>query len=453
MNNRNGQVLTPSVAQELIVELFAGATVRKQEIVRAIDEAHTVRGGQPPAAGANRPVTHALSNMKQSGLAENPERGIWVMKPARITTLAEFMKWTRKFDPGQYVFRGVTNEAYKIQASAYRRLKNEGDRNFERFLEINKDLIDETIRRGYDERNGRELSQLEILAELQHHGAATCLIDFSYSAQIALWFACGQDSKTSQDSENPPNGKVFAVYNQLPDFKEVKSDILKNDIDYFLQEEISRLWYWQPRQQNNRIIAQQSIFLFGHPEFEANAECVILVDGKEDILTELKQVSGITEAMLFPDFEKFAFLRREEEPYTVRSAHEYMELAREQLNREELNIDEYDKVIGYYDRAIDQDPDYVEVYYLRGRAKLDYRHYESAILDFNMFISLNPDYAEAYYCRAMAKFNLDQTDQIDEDIQKAMQLANESGDVELMNLIVMFISEIDSLTEEGLQDE
>ena len=284
-------------------------------------------------------------------------------------------------------------------------------------------------------------------------GQLTCLIDFSYSAQIALWFACGQDSKTSQDSDNSPNGKVFAVYNQLPDFKEVKSDILKNDIDYFLQEEISPLWYWQPRQQNNRIIAQQSIFLFGHPEFEENAECVILVDGKEDILTELKQVSGITEAILFPDFEKFAFLRREEEPYTVRSAHEYMELAREQLNREQLSIDEYDKVIGYYDRAIDQDPDYVEVYYLRGRAKLDYRHYESAILDFNMFISLNPDYAEAYYYRAMAKFNLDQTDQIDEDIHKAMQLANESGDVELMNLIVMFISELDSLTEEGLQDE
>lgn len=65
----------------------------------------------------------------------------------------------------------------------------------------------------------------------------------------------------------------------------------------------------------------------------------------EDILTELKQVSGITEAMLFPDFEKFAFLRREGEPYTVRSAHEYMELAREQLNREQLNIDEYDKVM------------------------------------------------------------------------------------------------------------
>lgn len=346
MNNRDGQVLTPSVAQELIIELFAGATVQKQEIVRVVDEAHTERGGQAPTAGTDRPVTHALARMKQLGLAENSERGIWVIKPTRIKTLAEFMKWAKRFNPGEYVFRGVPNEIYGIQASAYRRLKNEDDRNFERFLEINKDLIDETILRGYDERNGRQLSHLEMLAELQHHGAATCLIDFSYSAQIALWFACGQDSKTSQDSDNSPNGKVFAVYNQLPDFKEVKSDILKNDIDYFLEDEgISPLYYWQPRQQNNRIIAQQSIFLFGYPEFEANAECVILVDSKEDILTELKQVSGITEAMLFPDFEKFAFLRREGEPYTVRSAHEYMELAREQLNREQLNIDEYDKVM------------------------------------------------------------------------------------------------------------
>ena len=50
MNNQDGQVLTPSVAQELIVELFAGATVQKQEIVRAVDEAHTERGGQAPTA-------------------------------------------------------------------------------------------------------------------------------------------------------------------------------------------------------------------------------------------------------------------------------------------------------------------------------------------------------------------------------------------------------------------
>ena len=448
MNNRGGQILTPSVAQELIIELFTGATVQKQGIVRAVDAAHTERGGQPPTAGTDRPVTHALSKMKQSGLAENPERGIWVIKPARIKTLAEFMKWAKRFTPGKYVFRGIRNEAYPIRASAYRRLK-EDERNFEKFLEMNKDLIDETILRGYHERNGRQLSHLEMLAELQHHGAATCLTDFTYSAQIALWFACEQDSKTSQDSENFPNGKVFAVYNQLPDFEKVKSDMLKNNIDDFLQEEEnSPLYYWQPRQQNNRIIAQQSIFLFGRPEFEADAECVILGNAKDNIQTELKQVSGITEAMLFPDFEKFASLRGVGEPYTERSAREYTELAREQFN-----IGEYDQVIGYGDRAIDQDPDYIEAYYERGRAKHYAGQYSSAISDLDKFIDQNPDYAEAYGYRGEAKLRLGDVGGAEADFLVALRLAEESNDWTLSNHIVVFLNEIYEHTAGGEQNE
>ncbi|MDE0016399.1 MAG: FRG domain-containing protein [Candidatus Poribacteria bacterium] len=455
MNNRDGQILTPSVAQELIVELSAGETVQKQEIVRKVGEAHTGRGGQLPITGADRPVTHALSKMKQSGLAENPERGVWVIKPARIKTLAEFMKWAKKFTPGDYVFRGIRNETHPIRASAYRRLKN--DRNFERFLQINKDLIDETILRGYDERNGRPLSHLEMLAELQHHGAATCLIDFTYSAQIALWFACGQDSETSQDCdsktskdcENPPNGKVFAVYNQLPDFEKVKSNMLKNDIVFFLQdEETSPLYYWQPRQQNNRIIAQQSIFLFGRPEFEADAECVILGNAKDNIQTELKQVSGITEAMLFPDFEKFASLRGVDEPYTGRSADEYRELARERFN-----ADKYDEAIAYYDRAIDQDPDYAETYYERAQAKHYQEQYASAISDFDKFISLNPNYVEAYYYRAEAKFGLGNLDGVREDLEIALPLAEQSEDLRLIGYIEGLLNDLSEITTEGEQDE
>ena len=71
-----GKTLTPKIAQELIIELLGGATVQKQEIVRTVDEAHTERGGQLPTSGASRPVTHALSKMKQSGFAENPEHGV-----------------------------------------------------------------------------------------------------------------------------------------------------------------------------------------------------------------------------------------------------------------------------------------------------------------------------------------------------------------------------------------
>jgi hypothetical protein len=37
---------------------------------------------------------------------------------------------------------------------------------------------------------GDDLSELELLARLQHHGAATRLLDCSCNAFVALWFAC-----------------------------------------------------------------------------------------------------------------------------------------------------------------------------------------------------------------------------------------------------------------------
>ena len=206
--------------------------------------------------------------------------------------------------------------------------------------------------------------------------------------------------------------------------------------------------YWQPRQQNNRIIAQQSIFLFGRPEFEANAECVILGNAKDNIQTELKQVSGITEAMLFPDFEKFASLRGVDEPDTGLSAHEYRELAREQFN-----VGKYDKAIDYYNRAINQDSDYAETYYLRGLAKHHQEQYSLAISDFDKFIDMNPDYVEAHYYRAEAKFVLGDLDGAKEDIEKALSLAEESGDSEIIGYIEGLLNDLSEITPGGEQDE
>ena len=100
---------------------------------------------------------------------------------SRIKTLEDFIKWARNFKEGEFVFRGVPNEAYKIKASAYRR-PDEKERDFEKFLHINKDLIKEAKQRGYNKKDGTELNVLDILVELQHYGAATCLIDFTYSA-------------------------------------------------------------------------------------------------------------------------------------------------------------------------------------------------------------------------------------------------------------------------------
>ena len=58
----------------------------------------------------------------------------------RVKTLSGFMKWAEQFNDGQYLFRGVTRDTYKIEASTYRRLQNEEDRNSANLLKINKKL-------------------------------------------------------------------------------------------------------------------------------------------------------------------------------------------------------------------------------------------------------------------------------------------------------------------------
>ena len=67
--------LTPGIAQNLIIELFAGQTAQKQDIMRIVDETHRERGGLPPRAKFNNPVTLALYNMRREGLVENPSQG------------------------------------------------------------------------------------------------------------------------------------------------------------------------------------------------------------------------------------------------------------------------------------------------------------------------------------------------------------------------------------------
>ena len=278
-----GKSLTPSIARELIQELFAGQEVRKQEIVRNVDETHRERGGHP-AVSRYPPVTRALSAMKQSGLAKNPRQGFWFILP-HIKTLNGFLKWASQFDFGEdsekqedsekHLFRGVSSVDYKIDASAYRRLKKgrdsdeKQDGDFERFLQINRDMIRDARFRGHGHKDGRKLEDLEILAEFQHYGAATCLMDFTHNALVALWFACKKNSKDASK-----DGKVVAVRpgdstlaEFAPGFSVITLKSLEKEIDDFFRDNEGnireKLYQWQPRHQNNRITAQQSIFLFG----------------------------------------------------------------------------------------------------------------------------------------------------------------------------------------------
>lgn len=422
--------LTTDCARKLIQELFGGQTIQRREIVNTVFEQHHERGGMNSGV---RPsiIQSALKSMKESGLAANPEHGVWYIT-YYIKTLNEFTKWASQFDSRedskQYLFRGVSSADYKIDASAYRRIKKgrdseeEQDGDFEIFLQLNKNLINEARFRGHDRKNGRKLEDLEVLAEFQHYGAATFLMDFTYNALVALWFACKEGS-----NGNSKDGKIVAVNPNDPkfiqgtqEFKIITLDLLEKQIDEFSLDN-RKLYQWQPRQQQNeRIIAQQSIFLFGVLEIEINSneECIIDRNSKKNIRESLKRIYGITDDMLFPDFDGFARQYSQNVEYIQpTSIIQYRERAFEALQK-----GEYEEAISNYNRAIELDQNDIVAYCNRGIVKYQNGQYQAAINDFNEAIYRGDNDAYTYFLRGVSKYMLEQYAAAIDDYDEAIRI-------------------------------
>ena len=186
-------------------------------------------------------------------------------------------------NPTSLVFRGQSDEGWLLDSSAERRLEKSG-REFnakELLAYLREELIDPAKREGYDRRNGKELSDLELLAELRHHQAATCLIDFTRNFHIALWFACVHD--------NDKDSKVFIVDSGDPDlFEDITPERSRKPIEEIFSPSEKdgvpfqeRALYWQPPTQSGRIIAQHSCFIFSSGKISARTYTEITIK-KED---------------------------------------------------------------------------------------------------------------------------------------------------------------------------
>ena len=343
-----------------------------------------------------------------------------------IETLSEFIEWAAQFYDGQYLFRGVSNDSYEIQASACRRLPEAQRNNPARLLRLNQDLIEKAKSRGHNQKDGQQLYDLELLAELQHYGAATCLIDFTRNALVALWFACQQSSKGNQK-----NGKVFAVRSDDPArFKTVTPDLMEEKIDNFFkpdQQGKYSLYQWEPKYQNNRIIAQHSVFVFGGAQFETEAECVIMLSSKQAILESLNQLSDITEASMYPDFDGFARLHAHDKPYIEPNAKGYLLRGIQAHQRGDR-----DDAIAYYTEVIELNPSdttaVAESYNNRGAAYAKRSDYARAIEDFSKAISLNLYGGGVYYNRGIAYADKGDFERAIKDLSKAIVLDSDNAE-------------------------
>ena len=362
----------------------------------------------------------------------------------RVKDVAEYLKKVSKvkakWPSSTLVFRGQENEAWPLASSAARRLKaslpSQERIPDQFFIEYHEDLLKKCKLRNYDQREQKQLDDLELLADLQHHGAATCLIDFTRNALVALWFACekSDDADGKVFVVNTADGKTFLETTSADIKNKSISDILgfktrETDKDQMVDRPTPEtlatspnkpdFWYWTPAHLNERITAQHSLFLFGLPSSGElrSKELIIESASKEQIRKELEDLHDIREESLFPDFVGFAYTQRYNAPYPIPDAEEYIHRGVEAEQR-----GQYSDAIENFTKAVQLKPDYAEVYYDRGLAYHIKGEYDQAIQDFTKVIELKPDYAEAYHARGTAYGGQDENYRATQDFTKAIEL-------------------------------
>ena len=357
-------------------------------------------------------------------------------------------------------FRGQRDRCWLLESSAERRLKK-GLKGQDRihdslFIEYHRDNLLQTGKlRNYDKREGNQLADLELLADLQHHGAATCLLDFTRNALVALWFACenapgesgGFDQETVEglgESHKVFNdGKVFVVNtaDERGGFQEVTPrDIAGKSIENVLRfktrdedsarertdqdslkssSDEAKFWYWTPAHLNERITAQGSLFLFAPPSSgkPSSEDIVVAAEYKGQIRKELEALYNIHEESLFPDFVGFAYTQRHDAPIDIPDSEEYRRRGIEAAQRGEQQ-----QAIEHYTKAIELQPDDGDTYFRRGRAYYATGSYDLAIQDFTKSLDLNPDNAVMYLSRGGAHQRKGELDLAIQDYTKSLDL-------------------------------
>jgi FRG domain len=174
---------------------------------------------------------------------------------------------------------------------------------------------------------GSELGELELLARLQHHGAATRLLDCSRNAFVALWFACRWE---------PGKDGVLIGFELGDNAVHLDTEMLRHGLDDLLATACGRLLWWQPRGLSPRISAQQAVFVFGQVvdepwgsirlgEGEVSLGGAGAIPGAALIFVSARlkaamngiwgPLLGFSEEALFPDFDGFALAHGVDKPF------------------------------------------------------------------------------------------------------------------------------------------
>ena len=317
-------------------------------------------------------------------------------------------------DP-RYIFRGQSNFEWSVVSSAARRIMHSTKIDHvpvESYINYHKNLINSAFLKGFDHYLGTKLSELEVIAELQHHGAATCLIDFTFDSLVALYFSC--------IDQFDADGSVFMInIENNPQIKNIDSNQYQNSVCSFFSVEDTTIWFWKPKQTNNRILRQHSVFLLGPALIDSEYLFKIRInrESKKDILLELKEYYNLSLETLFCDLPGYAIANSQNQPYTSLTDKEKLLFG---LNN--IQTGEYINAISLFSKFLDHNPDVKEAYFGRGYSFAEIEEFDNAITDYTKALTLDSDNSTILFQRGLAYCKIEKYDLAIIDYSKAIEI-------------------------------
>ena len=228
-------------------------------------------------------------------------------------------------------------------------------------------------------------TDFNILAQIQHFGGKTNLIDFTTDYLIALFFAC--------DRAHDKDGRVILLKRE-------------STADYTVTEMPTII---------NRAASQKSVLVeptngFIDPGHYEKVE--IPHNLKRNILIHLQKFHGISTKRVYDDIHGYI----QSMEWDKSSYEAWIR------GREYEDSGEYQKAIKAYTSAIGQKLDFFEGYNDRGHLHYKAGNFGQALKDYNTAIELNPDNANSYYNRGRFYFDRDDYEEALEDYNIAIVL-------------------------------
>ena len=216
-----------------------------------------------------RLAEESLTEAKNAEIAEqpNPDKDL----DAVLEKINEIVK---KSEGADYIYRGEPECYSKVASTLYRHYEDDIKGIDIRIDTIQREMIVDA--RHY----AKEGTNFEILTQLQHLGGKTNLIYFTTDYLVALFFAC--------DGSHDDDGRIVLL-------KETGESTTKYRIK-------------APRNPQNRIIAQKSVFVRprkGFIEFDPDNEIDIPAQLKKPMMDYLRKHHDISSPTIYNDLHGF----------------------------------------------------------------------------------------------------------------------------------------------------